>query len=167
MKKKKKKNRRLRRLCSVTRLPFQKEHPVDSQASLCSLSLPSAALSLPTQTHFNNKPLVRIGTRAPPRCGCVCLWSCSLKSEVAPRPGVSLLSPWKRCASSSSCPTLLRIISPPTFMELHHDTESDLEKAPLHHVDYISQIFFFIYLFRTGTFVGVCSYGFSFYSGLP
>lgn len=45
--------------------------------------------------------------------------------------------------SSSSCPTLLRIISPP-FMELHHATESDLEKAPLLTFRlYKSLIFFF------------------------
>lgn len=35
-------------------------------------------------------------------------------------------------------------------MELHHDTESDLEKAPLQHDDYISQIFFFFCYFYLG-----------------
>lgn len=58
-------------------------------------------------------------------------------------------------------------LSSPHLMELHHDTESDLEKAPLQHDDYISQIFFLVLLFRTGTSVGVCSYDFSFNSGLP
>lgn len=39
-------------------------------------------------------------------------------------------------------------------MELHHDTESDLEKALLQHADYISQVLF-IYLFLGHFYLGL------------